>query len=52
MCLGLPNLTATRAFEQFHDLLVRNLLEVLVPIADGQELEGCLAAFSRVRVLG
>jgi hypothetical protein len=50
--VGLSYLSTTRALDQLSDLLVRNVLKVLVLVADGQELEGCLAAFSRVRVLG
>ena len=50
--VGLSHLSTTRALDQLSDLLLRNLVEVLVPVADGQELEGCLAAFSGVRVLG
>jgi hypothetical protein len=49
--VGLSHLSTTRTLDQLGDLL-RNLLEVLVPVADGQELEGCLAAFSGMRVLG
>jgi hypothetical protein len=50
--VGLSHLSTTRALEQLSDLLVRNVLEVLVPVADGHELEGYLAAFSGMRVLG
>ena len=50
--VGLSHLCTTRALDQLSDLLLRNVLEVLVPVVDGQELEGCLAAFSAVRVLG
>jgi small nuclear ribonucleoprotein (snRNP)-like protein len=45
-------LAPTRTLDQLNDLLVRKLLEVLVSVADGQELEGSLAAFSALRVLG
>jgi hypothetical protein len=49
--MGLSHLSTTSALDQLSDLLLRNLLEVLVPVADGQELQGCLAAPSGVRVL-
>jgi hypothetical protein len=50
--VGLSHLSTTRAFDQFNDLLVGNLLEVLLPAADDQELEGSLEAYSGVRVFG
>ena len=50
--VGLSHLSTTRALDQLSGLLVRNLLEVLVPVANGHDLERCLEAFSGVRVLG
>jgi hypothetical protein len=51
--VGLSHLSTPRTLDQLGDvLLLRNLLEVLVAVADGQDLEGCLAAFSGMRVLG
>jgi hypothetical protein len=50
--VGLFHLSTKRTLDQLSDLLLRNLLEVLLPVADGQELEGCLAAFPGGRGLG
>jgi hypothetical protein len=50
--VGLSHLSTTRTLDQLSDLLIRNLLKVLLPVADGQELEGGLAAFSGGRGLG
>jgi hypothetical protein len=50
--VGLSHLSTMKAVDLLSDLLIRHLLEVLVPVADGQELERCFAASSGVRVLG
>jgi hypothetical protein len=50
--VGLSHLSTTRTLDQLSDLLIRNLLKDLVLVADGQQLEGCLAASFGVRVLG
>jgi hypothetical protein len=50
--VGLSHLSTTRTLDQLNDLLIRNLLEVLVPVADSHELERCLEALSEERVLG
>jgi hypothetical protein len=47
--VGLSHLITTRALDQLSDFLVRNLLEVLLQVADGQELEGPLGAGVKIR---
>jgi hypothetical protein len=46
------HLSTTRVLDQLSDLLVRNVLEVLVPLADGHDLGGVLLLFSGMRLLG
>jgi hypothetical protein len=47
--VGLSHLSTTRALDQLSDFLVRKLLEVLLPVADGQELERPLGAGVKIR---